>query len=356
MRPGRLLATVSIVPAVLSFACIAPPTTDTDEDLPAELSITIIPERASVRPGDTLTFLARASDENGAPVAVQPTWSASGGAITRQGVFVAGEDPGTFSVSVAVGSTRAVADVIVGQAPAPAPPSGDPQPNGPAGSWELALGEEFDGSTLDGSTWTPHYAWWPQIINSELQFYDPDRPRVSGGTLKLTADRTHATDQNGYEYDYTSGAISSHGKFSFTFGVAEMRARLPAGQGLWPAFWTMPQGGGWPPEIDIMENIGDPGRVHFNLHFAGGGHMGAPSFSGLDTREWHTYTVDWRTDRIDWYVDGVLRASYTNAANVPQQAMYLLLNLAVGGSWPGSPDASTSFPATYEIDYVRVWQ
>lgn len=232
----------------------------------------------------------------------------------------------------------------------PASPGSDPQPRGPAGAWSLVLAEEFDGPSLDPDVWTPHYAWWPTTINGELQYFDPDRPNVSGGTLRLTADRTA---QDGMAY--TSGAISSHGKFRFRYGVAEVRAKLPAGNGLWPAFWTMPEGGGWPPEIDVVEGVGAPDQVHFNLHFEGGD-MGAPAFTGLDVRQWHTYTVDWRPERIDWYVDGTLRASYADASRIPRRAMYLLADLAVGGSWPGPPDATTTFPATCEFDYIRVWK
>jgi beta-glucanase (GH16 family) len=110
------------------------------------------------------------------------------------------------------------------------------------------------------------------------------------------------------------------------------------------------------PEIDVMEILGhEPNEVHFHLH--NNDIDPGETWSGLDLSEdWHTFAVDWQPDALIWYVDGIERWRYSDNQNIPISPSYLLLNLAVGGYWPGSPDASTPFPSDFEIDYMRVWQ
>jgi beta-glucanase (GH16 family) len=150
-------------------------------------------------------------------------------------------------------------------------------------------------------------------------------------------------------------------RFTFTYGYAEIRARVPAGVGLWSAFWLLPATHKARPEIDVMEIIGhEPDMLHMHFHYRDadgeqqsvGGDWRGPDFS----RGWHRFGVDWRPGAIVWYVDGVERFRFDDRDQIPAQPMYLLLNLAVGGDWPGEPDPSTRFPSTFEIDYVRVWQ
>jgi Ca2+-binding RTX toxin-like protein len=182
---------------------------------------------------------------------------------------------------------------------------------------------------------------------------------VSNGELHITAAPASADIQsqiNGYQY--TSGMINSYHSFSQEYGYFEMKAELPAGQGLWPAFWLMPTDGSWPPELDIMEVLGqDPTTLHTSVHtnetgehtYATQANSVADTSSGM-----HTYGVDWEADKITFYYDG--KEVYETATpSDMHKPMYMIANLAVGGSWPGSPDGSTQFPATMDVDYIRAW-
>jgi beta-glucanase (GH16 family) len=259
---------------------------------------------------------------------------------------------------------------------APLSPIGTPAPGGRA----LLFADEFDGTALDPARWSTCF-WWAAPSNGctnagsgELGWYQPDDVLVGGGTLKLRAQRRRVTAQpSGRVYDYTSGMVSTGGiehqrapQFVFTYGYAEARVRVPRGRGLWPAFWMLPSTGlptsspSSRPEIDVTEILGhQPAVNHMNFHWwnANGtrGDRGA-TWTGPDfSAGWHTFAIDWRADRIVWYVDGVERWRFADAAAVPDEPMYLLLNLAVGGTPPGAPDDSTLFPAYFQVDYVRVW-
>jgi beta-glucanase (GH16 family) len=174
--------------------------------------------------------------------------------------------------------------------------------------------------------------------------------------------------QHGRAIPFTSGMLSTGGgsdssppRFTPQYGYFEIRARVPAGNGLWPAFWmlTLAQK---TPEIDIMEILSrDPARVHLHYHYtddSGEEQDFGASWSGGDfSTGWHTFAVDWEPDAIIWYVDGVERNRF-EGKYVAAEPLYLILNLQVGGadSWSGPADATTTFPAYFDIDYVRVWQ
>jgi hypothetical protein len=153
-------------------------------------------------------------------------------------------------------------------------------------------------------------------------------------------------------------ALETAHSFSQTYGYFEMRAELPAGQGLWPAFWLLPANGTWPPELDVMEMLGnEPNRVYQTAHSGATGTHTMVSSSAVvsDTSAaFHTYGVDWEPDLITWYVDGQQVFQSATPADM-NQPMYMIANLAVGGDWPGSPDGSTAFPATMQIDYIRAY-
>ena len=211
--------------------------------------------------------------------------------------------------------------------------------------------------------------------NRELQRYTDRRENSrivvdpaaeDGRALAITALRQAAGE-------FTSARLKTQGKFSVTYGRIEARLKLPHGRGIWPAFWMLGENitrVAWPAcgEIDIMEVVGhEPARVHATLHGPGySGEKGLSSSTFLPTGEapgerYHVFAVDWFPDRIEWSIDGSIHARRTRAELatgarwVFDEPMFLLLNLAVGGNWPGPPDATTEFPQTLFVDYVRVY-
>jgi len=246
-----------------------------------------------------------------------------------------------------------------------------PLPTGSSGGATLEFSDNFNGTSLNTTKWHT-CQWWATTTcsietNNELELYTKNNVSVANGVLKLQGRRESAVGWNGNTYDYTSGMISSGGRsgetapgFTFTYGYVEARVKVPRGQGLWPAFWMLPADHSWPPEIDAMEILGNqPDVSHMTYHYLDGtGAQAAPgaTWAGPDfSAGWHTFGVDWQPSAITWYIDGVERWRFTDAAAITNKASYVLLNLAVGGSWPGSPDASTVFPADFLVDYVRVW-
>jgi beta-glucanase (GH16 family) len=223
--------------------------------------------------------------------------------------------------------------------------------------WTLTFQDEFDGTVLDQSKWNLGYNHWG-IINHELQAYVPDAFTVQGGLLSINAEHRQA-EYGGKTMEYTSGAITTLGKFQQEYGYFEARCKVPSGKGFWPAFWLLPADLSWPPEIDIFEYIGDQkNTLYFHNHYKDGeGKHQAEGFQieGPDySVDFHTIAVDWEPEFIAWYVDG--KEVARSAKGIPKGPFYILLNLAVGGDWPGPPSASTVFPSQFQIDYVRVYQ
>lgn len=238
----------------------------------------------------------------------------------------------------------------------------EPQPVGRAGDWSLVFDDEFDEKSLDEDRWVTAFPWGRYTETTPNTVYRPDNVAVADGRLVLRA----SIDERG-ERHYASGLVTSGDgegsppRFTFQYGYAEMRARLPSGQGLWPAFWLLPPGGRWPPEIDVVEKLGsDPTTIHMFVHYLVDGEVESDgdSYSGPDfSDDFHVFAVEWTPEAIRWFVDGVeRRAAFTETAHIPAEPMYLVLTLYVGGSWPGEPDQSTPLPAEMEVDYVRVWQ
>jgi beta-glucanase (GH16 family) len=252
--------------------------------------------------------------------------------------------------------------------PPPIPPSG----------WTLAWSDEFngaDGTTPDGKKWTYDIGGggWG---NKELETYTnrPVNAHMQGGNLVITAQRETFTGTDGITRNYTSARLKSQGLFAQAYGRFEARIKIPKGQGMWPAFWMLGSDidtGGYPAcgEIDVMENIGkEPGTVHGSLH--------GPSKSSPTTDasapfslpagqnfadDFHVYAVEWEPGTIRFYVDANLYGTFTKAQWPPtgpwpfDHPFFIILNLAVGGDWPGSPDATTQFPQQMLVDYVRVY-
>lgn len=246
----------------------------------------------------------------------------------------------------------------------------------PGDTLTLVWSDEFDAAQLDPEVWFFESGDGSQYGmrgwgNNELQYYLPDNAWLGDGLLKIEA-RSEST--NGYSY--TSARINTRDRFAFRYGRIEARIRLPGGQGVWPAFWLMPQDsayGRWAAsgEIDIMEaiNLGGSGGnfVHGTIHYGGSSPVNESSgeeylVSTDATAEFHTYAVEWDPLAIRWYVDGVLYSVldtwYSTGGEFPapfDQPFYIILNVAVGGNWPGSPDSSTVFPVTMEVDWVKVF-
>jgi beta-glucanase (GH16 family) len=202
--------------------------------------------------------------------------------------------------------------------------------------------------------------------NGELQLYvDPDiqGPRgllglnpfsLNRGVLEITAVPTPGELRPLLlNYAYMSGLITSQPSFSQTYGYFEMRARLPQGKGLWPAFWLLPVDQSWPPEIDVMESIGDSSQVFVTTHSK------VAKVEGFEQRiapdVFHTFAASWDEHNVIWYIDGREVGRHPTPGDM-HKPMFMLANLAVGGHWPGSPDVSTKFPARYEIDYIRAYR
>lgn len=249
-------------------------------------------------------------------------------------------------------------------------------------NYVLTWSDEFNGATLNTNNWSAVNNG--DVANGELQFYTPrtNNVLVADGLLKLTAQRETYTGQGPWmaapkTMDYTSGLVESLNKVQPQYGRIEARMKIPAGAGLWPAFWMMganyfTPGVGWPAcgEIDIMEYSGASGgftaAFHtgaYNYMNGGGGVTNVQGFSISDhSTAFHVYGIEWTPTRVAFYVDGkvILTADKSvlgsTSAQWPfDQPFWLKLNLAVGGPYGGSP-ASGTFPQTMEIDWVRVYQ
>jgi len=239
--------------------------------------------------------------------------------------------------------------------------------------------DEFDGTAVETARWSYDLGTGSQYGltgwgNNELQYYTSrtQNASVSGGILQITARSESYGGQ-----PYTSARLKTQGKFSQAGGRFEIRAALPTGQGIWPAIWMLPASdtyGGWSAsgEIDIMEARGQqPDRIEGTIHFGGSWPNNTSSSStrilpaGQTIAQFHTYAVEWVTTgspAIRWYVDDVLYATQTSwwsaGGTYPapfDKPFFMLLNVAVGGNYVGSPNAGTPFPATMQVDYVRAY-
>ncbi len=238
--------------------------------------------------------------------------------------------------------------------------------------WE----DQFDAPFLDNSNWefmTGNGAEYgiPGWGNNELQYYTgrPQNVSLQDGTLRITALR-----ESFRGFQYTSARLRTKDRFAFRYGRVEARIKLAVGEGLWPAFWMLPEDnvyGGWPlsGEIDIMEASQDARYVSGAIHFGNSwpnNRFNSSGTYGDYGNEWHVFTVEWEPDRMRWYLDDVLFMGqfqdnwFTGAApgdpNAPfDQDFHLLLNMAVGGNFVPDPTPSSPFPKTLEIDWVRVY-
>jgi beta-glucanase (GH16 family) len=242
----------------------------------------------------------------------------------------------------------------------------------------LIWGDEFNGP--NGSL--PDPKKWDVVTNDsgygnrELEYYTDRGANLyeDDGHLIITARKEAYKGKDGQTRNYTSARIESRGRFDVQYGRIEARIRMPKGKGLWPAFWLLGsdyKAIGWPAcgEIDVVENVGyEPSTVHGSLH--GPGYSGANPLSAKYTLPgnasfsdgYHVFAIEWEPGEIRFYVDDHLYETQ-KAEDLPpgkrwafDHPFFIVLNLAVGGYWPGNPDATTRFPAQMLVDYVRVYR
>ncbi len=247
----------------------------------------------------------------------------------------------------------------------------------PPNQWTQVWSDEFaaaDGTPVDATKWTAETGGngWG---NNELEYYTarPVNAVQQGGNLVISALKETYTGPDGVTRNYTSARLKTEGNFSQAYGRFEARIKIPAGQGMWPAFWMLGDNigsVGWPAcgELDIMENIGkEPTVVHGSMHGMGftGASLGSPYSLPNNANfadDFHLYAIEWEPGVVRFYVDSALYETRT-PADLPPGAVwpfdhpfFIILNVAVGGDWPGSPDGTTVFPQTMQVDYVRVYK
>jgi len=235
---------------------------------------------------------------------------------------------------------------------------------------ELVWSDEFSDASLNTADWNfeigrGNNGWG----NNELQFYQEENTSIEEGNLVIEARRESFGGA-----EFTSSRLTTQNKQSFRFGRIDIRAVLPEGRGLWPALWmlgTKISSVGWPAsgEIDIMELIGSqPGRVFGTVHY--GTSFSTRQFTGRSatlpsgaefSEEFHVFSLVWAENKIEWYVDDELYFEFdqngVGAQPYPfNDRFFFIFNVAVGGDFPGSPDATTNFPQRMIVDYVRVFK
>jgi beta-glucanase (GH16 family) len=241
-------------------------------------------------------------------------------------------------------------------------------------TYKLVWSDEFNGEGLpDSAKWDYELGY---IRNDELQYYTKSTRNVcqKKGNLEITV-RKEATPKQGNKYgapatfDYTSGSIVTLGKNDCLYGKIEGRFKMPLGKSLWSCFWTLGSDirqVGWPKcgEIDIFEHINNESIIYGTAHWADSlsGHTKNGTTSPeLEVAEWHIYSVEWTPQFIKWLIDGKVyhELNILNGIDSRQEfhrPHYILINLVIGGNWPGSPDSTTMLPATMYCDYIRVYQ
>ncbi|HXM93710.1 MAG TPA: glycoside hydrolase family 16 protein [Candidatus Dormibacteraeota bacterium] len=245
-------------------------------------------------------------------------------------------------------------------------------------AYQLSWSDEFssaNGSTPDSTKWVYDvggHGWG----NHELEYYTnrPQNAQIRDGNLVITAQKEAYTGADGLTRNYTSARLKTLNLFAQAYGRFEARIKIPAGQGIWPAYWMLGndiETVGWPKcgEIDVMENIGkEPSIIHGSLHgpsAAGPTNDPTAPFSlpagQKFSDDFHLYAVEWEPGTIRFFVDTNLYTTFT-ASQWPaggrwvfDHPFFILLNVAVGGDWPGSPDSTTVFPQPMLVDYVRVY-
>jgi beta-glucanase (GH16 family) len=235
----------------------------------------------------------------------------------------------------------------------------------PLGDLELTFSDEFSDTILNRNIWKTNYDWG-QGTGDEQKNID-SAVTIKDGILHLTAKRdtlvgvVYDENYNPVEktFYYTSGLIQSENSFAQQYGYLEIRCKVPFGKGFWTSFWTMPFSG-WPPEIDIFEISGQqPNGLHMTNHFSDKNGKPVQNTTTLYmtdlSKDFHVYGVEWNPKEIIWYFDG--KKVFSSDIGVPQERMFLIASLSLnGGPFSGIADSSTFFPASFDIDYIRVYK
>lgn len=247
----------------------------------------------------------------------------------------------------------------------------------PRRNWKLTWQDEFDqadGSAPDPKKWTfsTGGGGWG---NDELEYHTNrlENAHIEKGNLVIIAREENYTGPDGVTRNYTSARMKTQGRFAQAYGRFEARIKIPEGQGIWPAFWMLGDdmsSVGWPKcgEIDVMENIGrEPAVVHGSIHGPLEGKKASDLTSSFSlpsgarfADDFHLYAVEWEPKEVRFYVDEKLFSTFTPQSPgggpwVFDHPFFVILNVAVGGDWPGNPDATTKFPKKMLVDYVRVY-
>lgn len=228
-------------------------------------------------------------------------------------------------------------------------------------TYQLVWSDEFNGTSVDPNNWvfeTGGGGWG----NNELEYYQSSNATVSNGNLIITAKKQRVGANQ-----YTSARMKTQGKHEWTYGKMEARIKIPRVQGLWPAFWMLGSNintVSWPQcgETDIMEHINTDNLIYGTIHWYNNGNAsygGNTSIANADS--FHVYDVVWDTASITWHIDGVQFFTANIANNINNTGafhlpFFIILNLAVGGNWPGNTIDNTKLPASMYVDYVRVYQ
>jgi len=241
--------------------------------------------------------------------------------------------------------------------------------------WIKTFGDEFDTfERYDGQNgaWQTQYHWG-RIKGQEQQVYvdltmrGPDgrllglHPfRLTNGVLTIISNPTPPSMLDFLKRPYISGMITTFPTFSQTYGFFEIRAKVPAGRGLWPGFWLLPADKSWPPELDVLEMLGkDPFTLYQGIHTGESGSHQARIFKTQTpdlSAAFHVYGMEWSETTITYYFDGNPIGTNSTPKDL-HQPMYIVANLAIGGdAWPGVPDETNTWPAEYQIDYIRVYR
>lgn len=225
--------------------------------------------------------------------------------------------------------------------------------------YELTWSDEFDGAAVDGTKWG--FDLGNLGVNNEKEYYKAENATVADGNLVITARKELVSGQ-----PYTSARMTTLGKFSQTYGRIEARIKMPLGKGMWPAFWMLGENittVSWPQcgELDIMEHVNDNNLIYGTMHWNVGGHVSYGKTTTTTAGEYHVYALEWDKNEMRWYVDDNLyltgnikdNINTTGAFHLP---FFIILNLAVGGDFPGQDIDESLLPQSMYVDYVRVYK